>query len=197
MFPFQTDNPARVANTHVLLDSSGDVASTYRKMHLFDVDVDGFQFRESEQCVAGNSVVRPTSTPAGNIGLAICYDVRFPELALRLRHMNADVITYPSAFAEGTGKAHWEVLLRARAIENQTYVVAAAQCGYHHPKRKSYGHALIVNPWGEIVASMGGPNADEEGVIYGLIDTDVLSRVRAKMPVIEHRRADIFGEVPQ
>eukprot|EP01134_Creolimax_fragrantissima_P003506 CFRG3506T1 len=132
-------------------------------------------------------------TPAGALGLAICYDVRFPELSLRLRHMGADIICYPSAFAEDTGRAHWEVLLRARAIETQTYVVASAQCGQHSTKRRSYGHTMIINPWGEVVGSMGESKKNSEGICYARVDLELMQIFRNRMPILQHRRADVFG----
>ncbi|KAF9154938.1 Nitrilase, partial [Linnemannia schmuckeri] len=138
----------RLYNTHVLISSQGLITQTYRKIHLFDVDIaQGPRLMESNSTVAGDRVVPPVSTPIGKIGLGICYDLRFPEMALALRRKGAEILTYPSAFTIKTGEAHWEVLLRSRAIETQCYVVAAAQVGQHSEKRASYGHAMVQLPF--------------------------------------------------
>ncbi|EHB13648.1 Nitrilase-like protein 1 [Heterocephalus glaber] len=143
----------KIYNCHVLLNSKGSVVATYRKTHLCDVEIPGQEpMRESNSTIPGPSFESPVSTPAGKIGLAICYDIRFPELSLALAQAGAEILTYPSAFGPITGPAHWEVLLRARAIETQCYVVAAAQCGRHHAKRASHGHSMVVDPWGTVVA---------------------------------------------
>ena len=137
-------------NTHILVDDHGSIVATYRKIHLFDVDVDG-GFRESKYTVPGSQVVLVKDTPFGNIGLSTCYDMRFPELYTLYGLLGADLILVPSAFMPTTGKAHWEVLLSSRAIETQCYVAAAAQYGQHNEKRGSHGHALIADPWGKVV----------------------------------------------
>lgn len=138
-------------NSHLLLDDAGDIVATYRKIHLFDVDVDG-GFRESKFTVPGTSLVLVKGTPFGNIGLTTCYDVRFAEVFTTYSRAGADLILVPAAFMPTTGKAHWEVLLRARAIETQCYIAAAAQYGKHDFKRSSFGHALIADPWGVVTA---------------------------------------------
>ncbi|KAF9933931.1 Nitrilase [Modicella reniformis] len=181
---------------HVLINDEGSVVESYRKIHLFDVDIaNGPRLMESQSTVAGNSIVPPVSTPVGKVGLGICYDLRFPEMALELRRQGAEILTYPSAFTVKTGEAHWEVLLRSRAIETQSYVVAAAQVGKHSEKRSSYGHAMIVDPWGKVVAECDGQ--EEEAIAVAPIDFAALERIRLEMPVMNHRRYDIFSQPPQ
>ncbi|XP_067425777.1 deaminated glutathione amidase isoform X1 [Emydura macquarii macquarii] len=182
----------RIYNCHLLLDSTGDVVATYRKTHLCDVELEGrVSMKESNFTNPGPEIVSPVSTPAGKVGLAICYDLRFPEISLALTHVGAEILTYPSAFTVTTGSAHWEVLLRARAIETQCYVVAAAQTGQNHERRTSYGHAMVVDPWGCVIAQcQEGP-----GLCYAEIDLGYLRRIRQEMPVCAHRRADLYGRV--
>ena len=150
------DDGGKIRNTHVLIDGSGEILSTYSKAHLFDVEIPGkFKLRESDWTVAGAEMKPPAAVSAAGglrVGLGICYDLRFPEMAQYLARRGADVITYPSAFTVATGLAHWESLLRARAIETQCYVVAAAQTGKHNEKRSSFGHSVIIDPWGTVVA---------------------------------------------
>uniref|UniRef100_A0A8D2J3T0 Nitrilase 1 n=1 Tax=Varanus komodoensis TaxID=61221 RepID=A0A8D2J3T0_VARKO len=171
---------------------SGAIVAAYRKTHLFDVELEGrVSLQESAFTNPGPEIVPPVSTPAGKVGLAVCYDLRFPEMSLALAQAGAELLTYPSAFTVPTGCAHWEVLLRARAIETQSYVVAAAQTGKHHQRRSSYGHTMVVDPWGSIVAQCGeGP-----GLCYAEIDLAYLRRVRQEMPVWDHRRTDLYGQV--
>lgn len=182
----------KIYNCHVLLDSEGSVVATYRKTHLCDVEIPGQgPMHESSSTIPGPSLKSPVSTPAGKIGLAICYDMRFPELSLALAQAGAEILTYPSAFGSITGPAHWEVLLRARAIEAQCYVVAAAQCGRHHEKRASYGHSMVVDPWGTVVARCSeGP-----GLCLARIDLHYLRQLRQHLPVFQHRRPDLYGSL--
>uniref|UniRef100_A0A671EXL6 Deaminated glutathione amidase n=1 Tax=Rhinolophus ferrumequinum TaxID=59479 RepID=A0A671EXL6_RHIFE len=182
----------KIYNCHVLLDSEGSVVATYRKTHLCDVEIPGQgPMHESSSTMPGPSLKSPVSTPAGKIGLAICYDMRFPELSLALAQAGAEILTYPSAFGSVTGPAHWEVLLRARAIEAQCYVVAAAQCGRHHEKRASYGHSMVVDPWGTVVARCSeGP-----GLCLARIDLRYLRELRQHLPVFQHRRPDLYGSL--
>ena len=133
----------KIHNTHVVIDDQGCVAATYDKVHLFDVDIPTFRIKESDFAVFGDSLKVPIQSPVGKVGLAICYDMRFPELALSLAKSGAEILTYPSAFTVATGYAHWEAILRARAIETQCYVIAAAQVGQHNAKRSSYGHSVV------------------------------------------------------
>lgn len=187
---FQETSPdlAKLYNTHVVLDGSGDIVARYRKIHLFDVEVkDGPILQESRSTTPGRELVS-CNTPAGRVGLMTCYDIRFPWLSDMLRGQeDAEILTYPSAFTVKTGEAHWEVLLRARAIETQCYVIAAAQAGRHNSKRVSYGHAMIVDAWGDVVAKLEDPLAT--GIAVADLDMQQLREVRTKMPVWEHRGA--------
>ncbi|PLB46747.1 carbon-nitrogen hydrolase [Aspergillus steynii IBT 23096] len=183
----------RVKNTLVWIDEKGVISQRYQKIHLFDVDIkDGPVLKESSSVEKGMEIVPPFETPVGRVGLSICFDLRFPEISLALKRQNAQVITYPSAFTVPTGRAHWETLLRARAIETQSYVIAAAQAGPHNEKRRSYGHSLIVNPWGEIVAQLGD-EYQEPQIAVADIDFDLLTKVRREMPLL--RRTDVYPEV--
>jgi predicted amidohydrolase len=138
----------RLKNTLIWIDENGSITQRYQKLHLFDVEIDGGPIlRESDSVQPGSSILPPFQTELGTIGLLICFDIRFPEPAISLRRQGASIITYPSAFTVPTGKAHWDTLLRARAIETQSYVVAAAQVGNHNERRVSYGHSLVVDPW--------------------------------------------------
>lgn len=184
----------KIFNCHVLLDSQGSVVATYRKTHLCDVEVPGQgPMRESSSTLPGPRLEPPVSTPAGKLGLAVCYDMRFPELSLALVQAGAEILTYPSAFGSVTGPAHWEVLLRARAIETQCYVVAAAQCGRHHENRMSYGHSMVVDPWGTVVAQCSeGP-----GLCLAHINLGYLRQLRQHLPVIQHRRPNLYSNLAQ
>jgi predicted amidohydrolase len=173
-----------VYNTSVLISESGEIGAVYRKIHLFDVDLgEGGSFRESSFIAPGADIV-VADTRFGKVGLSVCYDVRFPELYRELATRGARWLTVPSAFAPQTGRDHWEVLLRARAIENQAFVLAPAQCGRHSPDRASYGRSLIIDPWGLVLAQAG----DEPCVIVADCDLDSLDRVRASLPSLGHRR---------
>jgi len=175
---------SRIRNSALLLNPDGDVTALYRKVHLFDVDVPGGRsFRESETVEPGGEPV-VASTPWGELGLTVCYDLRFPELYRELATRGARLIAVPSAFTMETGKDHWHVLLRARAIENQVFVFAPAQFGSHGGNRRSYGHALIVDPWGAVIAECG----DHEGFALARIDLDYQERIRATFPALTHRR---------
>ncbi|XP_075049342.1 deaminated glutathione amidase isoform X2 [Mixophyes fleayi] len=186
------DQDRRISNSHVILDHTGRIVSVYRKTHLFDVDLQsGVSLKESGFTIPGAEIVPPVSTPGGKVGLAVCYDLRFPEMSLALSREGAEILTYPSAFTVTTGLAHWEVLLRSRAIENQCYVVAAAQTGIHNQRRSSYGHAMVVDPWGVVVAQC----QDGVGLCYAEINLPYLHRVRQEMPVQRHRRGDLYGTV--
>lgn len=187
-----SSNSEKLYNTHIVIDNHGEVSATYRKTHLFDLDLPGrVRLCESDYTVPGEQICPPVDTPVGRLALGICYDLRFPELSLALRNMGADILTYPSAFTVPTGKAHWHVLLRSRAIETQCYVVAAAQTGQHNEKRASYGHSLIVDPWGAVL----GEVQEGEGTCVAEIDPALLTRTRAQMPVQDHRRHDLYGHI--
>ena len=183
-FPEKCRKPDRINNTSVLLDPEGMIAAIYRKMHLFDVDVPGGKrFRESDTVEPGGDVV-VAPTPWGGLGLSICYDLRFPELYRAHTAQGARLIAVPAAFTLETGKDHWHVLLRARAIENQVYLMAPAQVGAHGPSRRSYGHALVVDPWGVIIAECG----DQEGFALARLDFAYQDKIRASLPCLTHRR---------
>jgi predicted amidohydrolase len=168
----------------VHLATDGSVKRTYRKIHMFDVDLaDGTAVKESAMVKAGDTPV-VTDAPFGKLGLSICYDLRFPELYRKLVDQGAIALAVPAAFTLHTGKDHWHVLLQARAIESQSYVLAAAQWGHHFDKRVSYGHAMIVDPWGCVIAQCG----EGEGFALAAIDTDVVARVRRQLPSLSHRR---------
>ena len=166
-------------------DPEGRQQARYNKMHLFDVEVaDGKgTYRESDNYRHGDQVVS-VETAAGKVGLSVCYDLRFPELYRALSVQGAEIFTVPAAFTRVTGEAHWEVLLRARAIENQCFVLAANQCGRHGKSRETWGHSMIIDPWGDILAEAG----DEPGVIMAELDRARLAEVRRQMPCQSHRR---------
>jgi deaminated glutathione amidase len=190
-FNERSDEPSRCHNTSVLFGPDGSVLATYRKLHLFDVDVPGgVRFAESATCKPGDPATGlvVAATPLGRLGLTICYDVRFAELYRRLADLGAELLAVPSAFTLATGKDHWEPLLRARAIENQCYVLAPAQHGVHDDGglRESYGHAMIVDPWGLPLAVA----ADGPGLALAEIDLERVARVRRAIPVRNHRRIE-------
>ena len=174
----------KTANRSFLVDPKGRIAARYDKIFLFDVDLpSGETYRESNTVAGGNRAV-VADLPWGRLGLSICYDLRFPQLYRRLAQVGASVLAVPSAFTETTGKAHWHVLLRARAIENGAFVIAPAQGGTHANGRKTYGHSLIVAPWGEILAEGG----TEPGVILADIDLDAVKSARERVPSLRHDR---------
>ncbi len=178
------DRGPRVYNTSVHLGADGALKQRYRKIHLFDVELsDGTALKESATVKAGETPV-VTDTALGKLGLSICYDVRFPELYRKLVDDGAIAFTIPAAFTLHTGKDHWQVLLQARAIESQCYVLAAAQTGHHMEKRASWGHAMIVDPWGCVLAQCG----EGEGIAVATVDTEVVARVRRQLPSLAHRR---------
>jgi deaminated glutathione amidase len=171
-------------NRSFVIDPSGDIRARYDKMHLFDVDLaSGESWRESSAYAAGQEPVL-VETDLGPLGLSICYDIRFPSLYQALSGAGAKVLSIPAAFTVPTGNAHWHVLLRARAIENAAFVIAAAQSGAHADGRQTYGHSLVVDPWGKVLLDM------QEGASLGYadIDLDLVDEARGRVPVIEHRR---------
>lgn len=176
----------RCHNTSVLFGPEGQRLATYRKIHLFDVQVgDGQRYRESEGVAPGTQVVA-APTELGVLGLSVCYDLRFPELYRRLSAQGATLLAVPSAFTLMTGKDHWEVLLRARAIENQAYVLAPAQGGRHPDGRQTWGHALVVDPWGLVTARA----SEGEGLALAAVDPELQARVRRNLPCLQHRRLE-------
>ena len=182
----------RVSNRSYVLDAAGKVVATYDKIHLFDVAIrDGQDYRESASVEAGGKAVLAT-LPWGVLGLSICYDLRFPQLYRRLACAGAQFIAIPAAFTAKTGAAHWHALVRARAIETGSYVFAPAQCGVRPWGRRTYGHSLIVDPWGEVLADGG----DDEGVISAVIDPDRVREVRHMIPSLANTREFSGPELP-
>lgn len=175
----------KVYNTALLIDTNGQELARYQKVHLFDVDLpDGNTYYESQTVLAGTRLppVYP-SKELGSIGLSVCYDVRFPELYRSMIHAGANVLFVPATFTAYTGKDHWQVLLQARAIENTSYVIAPAETGWHNSRRQSHGHAMIVDPWGVVLADAG----DQPGVAIAAIEPARLEQVRRQMPSLQHR----------
>ncbi|MFM5925288.1 MAG: carbon-nitrogen hydrolase family protein [Novosphingobium sp.] len=176
----------RWANRAFVIDSNGAIAARYDKIHMFDVDLaTGESWRESAAYAPGEAVVT-VETPLGLLGLAICYDLRFPALFEALGRARCDLIAIPAAFTRPTGAAHWHVLQRARAIEASAYVVCAAQVGRHADGRETYGHSLVIDPWGDIVLDMGG---DEAGLAFAEIDHDRIGAIRAQLPSLANKQA--------
>jgi predicted amidohydrolase len=176
----------KYANRSMLFLPSGENPVTYDKIHMFDVDLaSGESWRESNAYEPGREVVTVEDTPVGRLGLAICYDLRFPALFGELGSRRCDCIAVPAAFTRPTGAAHWHVMLRARAIEAQAFVVAAAQVGEHQDGRATYGHSLVVDPWGEVLLDMGGAEA---GLAFCEIDLARIAEVRAQVPALANRR---------
>uniref|UniRef100_A0A914KGC0 bis(5'-adenosyl)-triphosphatase n=1 Tax=Meloidogyne incognita TaxID=6306 RepID=A0A914KGC0_MELIC len=188
MFFKQTDGLP--LNTYLLIDSSGQTRASYDKLHLFDLDLPGkVRLMESEFSRRGKELHLPVDTPIGRLGMGICYDLRFAELSLFNRLRGAQILSFPSSFTVTTGLAHWEALLRARAIETQCYIVAPAQTGKHNDKRSSYGHSMVVDPWGAIIAQC----SEREDLCFAELDLDYVDEVRRNQPVFEHRRSDLYS----
>lgn len=179
------DRDARVFSTCLVFSPQGELAARYDKLHLFDVDINDAQgrYRESERFRWGDSVIT-FDTPFGRVGLAVCYDLRFPELFRALTERGAEIIVLPSAFTRLTGQAHWEILVRARAIENTCFFLAAGQGGRHDARRETFGHSMVVDPWGVVLAGLG----EGEGVAVATLEARSLSNVRERLPSITHRR---------
>jgi predicted amidohydrolase len=182
--PILDEGAEKLANRSMIISPDGAIAARYDKMHLFDVDLtSGETWRESSAYVGGAQPV-VVQTPLGLMGLAICYDMRFPDLFSAYAKSGVDIITLPSAFTVPTGEAHWHTLLRARAIESAAFVIAAAQCGGHEDGRQTYGHSLVVDPWGTILLDMGSSS----GLACVDLDLDTIKRVRKQIPVHANRR---------
>ena len=179
----------KTANTSVHVGPDGEIRAVYRKMHMFDVEVDGDVYAESATEDPGDEVVLSELADGVRLGMTVCYDVRFPELYRILAVRGAEVVTVPAAFTLATTRDHWEVLLRARAIENQCFVIAANQIGASGAGNRSGGRSLIVDPWGLVLATA----PDEETVIVADLDFDVLQRVRRRIPALTHRRPEAYG----
>lgn len=175
----------KLANRAYVIDPEGKIRARYDKLHLFDVDLPtGESWRESASYTPGSGAV-VVDTPVGQVGLAICYDMRFPDLFRALSDAGATILAVPAAFTRPTGAAHWHILLRARAIEAAAFVVAAAQTGVHEDGRATYGHSLVIDPWGEVLLDMG----EDAGLGFAEIDPARTADVRARIPVLAHRRA--------
>ncbi|MGZ8305519.1 MAG: carbon-nitrogen hydrolase family protein [Allosphingosinicella sp.] len=178
------EKAGKLHNRSYLIDGEGEVRAVYDKLHLFDVDLaTGESWRESASYAPGERAI-VVDTPAGPLGLAICYDLRFSDLFRALTDAGAEILSIPAAFTVPTGRAHWHVLMRARAIEAGVFVVAAAQSGRHEDGRETYGHSLVVGPWGEVLLDMG----EGEGVGFADIDLAEVEAVRARLPALRHRR---------
>lgn len=176
----------RWANRSLIFSPDGNIPPRYDKIHMFDVDLAGGEsWRESSAYVPGEEVVTIDRTPVGRLGLTVCYDLRFPALFDALGLKRCDAIAVPAAFTVPTGRAHWHVLLRARAIEASAYIIAAAQVGLHEDGRQTYGHSLVVDPWGEVVLDMGG---NEIGLGFAEVDLDRIAEVRQQLPSLANRR---------
>lgn len=183
--PLKLDHDSRVAPACLVVNEYGEQVARYDKMHLFDVDVADAQrsYRESSTMAPGHAPV-VVDTPVGRLGLAICYDVRFPELFRHLSAAGAQLFTLPAAFTVPTGRAHWDILLRARAIENLCYLLAPGQAGLHANGRETYGHSMIIDPWGEVLAAQD----QGEGVVVADLDLDQQRDTRERFPALSHRR---------
>ena len=177
----------RLANTSALIDADGEIAAVYRKIHMFDVDVGGVAYRESEHEQAGEEIVSAKVGPL-DVGLTICYDLRFPELYRILALRGATAVTVPSAFTTATGRDHWQILVRARAIENQLFVIAANQTGRAASQFDSWGHSMIVDPWGRVLAAID----EGEGHVVADLDLEDLAAIRERLPSLASRRAAAY-----
>ena len=186
-FPIRTEKG--ISATCLVYDNKGELVAHYEKLHLFDASINDSYAAYQESAVFNNGdKLKVIDSPFGQLGLSICYDLRFPELYRALRAMDAKILLVPAAFTQVTGKAHWQVLLQARAIENQCWVVAAAQCGSHQGGRDTYGHSMIIDPWGQVVAKLG----NKIGTLWVDIDPSYLNRIRHKMPVQQHAKLHSF-----
>ncbi len=185
--PLQADDPARLRNSTLVFDASGQRVARYDKIHLFGFRKGDESYDESATIEAGSTPV-VCDTPLGRLGLSICYDLRFPELFRAFGPV--DLIALPAAFTETTGRAHWEMLLRARAVENQCYVLASAQGGRHPNGRRTHGNSMIIDPWGEILGRLD----TGEGVVVAEIDPARIAEVRAQLPALRHRRLPPLGD---
>jgi len=176
---------SKAHNTSLIIDPAGVVRGVYRKMHLFDVDLgEALRVQESESLLPGNDIGY-FETPLANLGVSICYDLRFPEVYREQSRRGAEMLCVPAAFTQRTGRDHWHLLVRARAVENQCYVIAANQVGEHAPGSSSYGHSLIVDPWGKVLAEASGSAAE---VVDADMSGELLSDIRNRLPALQHRR---------
>ena len=187
-FPERSTTPGKVYNTSVLLDPEGGIIATYRKIHLFDVTMPGGESHHESRRVIPGQETTVAETSLARMGMTICYDLRFGGLYRRLTDLGALIIFSPAAFTERTGEAHWEVLIRARAIENQVFMVAPAQQGRHPGGRRTYGHSMIVDPWGTVLARI----PEREGFALAPLDLDYQAEIRKAMPCREHQVNSIY-----
>ena len=183
------DGQEKFSNTSLHIGRDGELRGVYRKLHMFDVEVDGVVYAESAHEQAGDEIVVSELAGGITLGMSICYDVRFPELYRQLAIRGAEVLAIPSAFTLATTRDHWEILVRARAIENACFVIAPNQIGQHPPGNRSGGRSLIVDPWGLVLATA----PDTEGVIVAELDFEVLRDVRRRLPALAHRRKDVYA----
>lgn len=179
------DSNEKVNATCLLFNDAGKVVARYDKIHLFDVTMSATResYHESKTTKPGHQII-VTPTPFGKLGLAVCYDIRFPELFRSMHDQGVEIIALPAAFTFTTGSAHWDILTRARAVENQVFFIAAAQTGIHENGRKTFGHSMIIDPWGRVKACL----PDTQGVVVSDIDFDYLKKIRSEFPVLSHRR---------
>jgi predicted amidohydrolase len=190
-----SETKQKVKNVSIWIDEKGELLHKYQKLHLFDIDIgDGRPLKESDSVEAGKEILPAFKTPVGNVGLLICFDLRFPEPSLRILQSDPkpDILTYPSAFTIPTGKVHWMPLLQARAIETQCYVVAAAQVGQHNEKRASYGHGVVIGPWGEVLAELSGEWKGEPDLAIVEVNSEDVDAARKKIPLA--RRWDVYNK---
>jgi deaminated glutathione amidase len=187
-FAERVEGQERMSNTSVHVAPDGEIRAVYRKVHLFDVEVDGTHYRESDTDQAGDELVLSTAADGTRLGLSVCYDLRFPELYRELAVAGAHVLLVPSAFTLATTRDHWEILLRARAIENQCFVVAANTIGRDGAGRQTGGRSMIVDPWGVVLA--GAP--DEQTQVAATLDLSAVDRIRARIPSLHSRRPDVY-----
>jgi len=181
----------RIYNTSYIFDDQGRLIAKHRKMHLFDVDIKGGQtFKESDTLSAGDKVT-VFETPSGKIGVAICYDIRFPELARLMVQKGTDIIVVPGAFNMTTGPAHWELLFRTRALDNQVFTIGVAPARNPESSYISYGNSIVVDPWGRVINRLGG----EEGILVEELNLNLIERVRQELPLLKHRRLDLYRVV--
>ncbi len=186
--PIVSDDKQRIRAACLLMNPEGEIVTRYDKIHLFDVTLDdGENYFESEVIDAGNEII-VQDTPFGRMGFAVCYDLRFPEMFRRMVDKGVDLIVLPAAFTAITGKAHWESLVRARAIENLSYIVASAQGGYHANGRETHGESMIVDPWGEVKDRL----ARGSGFVIADLDQDKINLMRKQFPVLKHRKLECY-----
>lgn len=186
----RSDTPDKYYNTSVVFNPDGEIIATYRKIHLFDIDLTGnVTANESSSILPGDEIVT-AEIDGHTVGLSICYDLRFPELYRHLALEGAEVLLVPAAFTMFTGKDHWHVLLRARAIENQTYVLAPGQYGSHDPNAQCYGHSVVIDPWGSVIADA----SDAEGVVVADLDFDYVRKIRKQLPSLANRRPSAYPQ---